>query len=127
MADLPKERSPDQPDFEQALKRLEEIVHLLEEGELGLNESLERYEEGVKLLRQSYDLLQRASGGSNSFQAPMPKAIPSLSPSTTRLPPISMKKNPNAANRANECHTVNAAFMVYAPSPPRDYRCCIQV
>ena len=60
MADLPKERSPDQPDFEQALKRLEEIVHLLEEGELGLNESLERYEEGVKLLRQSYDLLQRA-------------------------------------------------------------------
>ena len=26
----------------------------------GLNESLERYEEGVKLLRQSYELLQRA-------------------------------------------------------------------
>jgi exodeoxyribonuclease VII small subunit len=46
--------------FEQSLKRLEEIVHLLEEGELGLNEALERYEEGVKLLRQSYDLLQRA-------------------------------------------------------------------
>jgi exodeoxyribonuclease VII small subunit len=49
-----------QPTFEQSLKRLEEIVHLLEEGELGLNESLERYEEGIKLLRQSYDLLQRA-------------------------------------------------------------------
>ena len=49
-----------QPTFEQSLKRLEEIVHLLEEGELGLNEALERYEEGVKLLRQSYDLLQRA-------------------------------------------------------------------
>jgi exodeoxyribonuclease VII small subunit len=46
--------------FEDALKRLEEIVRLLEEGEIGLNESLERYEEGVKLLRQSYDLLQRA-------------------------------------------------------------------
>ena len=46
--------------FEQALKRLEEIVHLLEEGDLGLNEALQRYEEGVKLLRQSYDLLQRA-------------------------------------------------------------------
>lgn len=46
--------------FEQSLKRLEEIVHLLEEGDPGLNEALERYEEGVKLLRQSYDLLQRA-------------------------------------------------------------------
>ncbi|MEN6558794.1 MAG: exodeoxyribonuclease VII small subunit, partial [Thermoguttaceae bacterium] len=48
------------PDFEQSLTRLEEIVHALEEGDLGLNESLAREEEGVKLLRQSYDLLQRA-------------------------------------------------------------------
>ena len=46
--------------FEHSLKRLEEIVHLLEEGDIGLNEALERYEEGVKLLRQSYELLQRA-------------------------------------------------------------------
>jgi exodeoxyribonuclease VII small subunit len=48
------------PTFEQALARLEEIVHQIEEGELGLNEALERYEEGVKLLRQSYELLERA-------------------------------------------------------------------
>jgi exodeoxyribonuclease VII small subunit len=51
---------PGQPTFEQSLERLEGIVHALEEGKLGLNESLERYEEGVKLLRQSYELLQRA-------------------------------------------------------------------
>jgi exodeoxyribonuclease VII small subunit len=50
----------DQLSFEDALKRLEEIVHAMEEGQLGLNESLERYEEGIKLLRQSYELLQRA-------------------------------------------------------------------
>ena len=50
----------DQPTFEEALKRLGEIVHLLEEGDLGLNQALERYEEGVKLLRQSYELLNRA-------------------------------------------------------------------
>jgi len=55
-----QKESSDRPDFEQALKRLEEIVHLLEEGEIGLNEALARYEEGVKLLRQSYDLLQDA-------------------------------------------------------------------
>ncbi len=46
--------------FEAALRRLEEIVHLLEDGDLGLNEALDRYEEGAKLLRQSYELLQRA-------------------------------------------------------------------
>jgi exodeoxyribonuclease VII small subunit len=46
--------------FEDALERLEAIVHSLEDGDIGLNESLERYEEGIKLLRQSYELLERA-------------------------------------------------------------------
>ena len=49
-----------QLNFEDALKRLEEIVHALEEGDVGLNEALEKYEQGVKLLRQSYELLQKA-------------------------------------------------------------------
>jgi len=48
------------PRFEEAVARLEEIVRQLEEGDLGLGDSLARYEEGVKLLRQSYDLLQKA-------------------------------------------------------------------
>lgn len=46
--------------FEAALARLGEIVHSLEDGDVGLNEALARYEEGVKLLRQSYELLKRA-------------------------------------------------------------------
>ena len=56
----PRQESSDGPSFEQALRRLEQIVHLLEEGEIDLDEALRRYEEGVKLLRQSYDLLERA-------------------------------------------------------------------
>jgi exodeoxyribonuclease VII small subunit len=56
----PPDPPPDPLHFEDALERLEEIVHSLEEGNVGLNESLERYEEGIKLLRQSYELLQRA-------------------------------------------------------------------
>jgi exodeoxyribonuclease VII small subunit len=56
----PPETPSETPSFEQSLARLEEIVHALEEGELGLNEALGRYEEGVKLLRQSYELLERA-------------------------------------------------------------------
>lgn len=51
---------PEQPGFEDNLKRLEEIVRLLEEGKLGLSEALARYEEGVTLLRQSFELLERA-------------------------------------------------------------------
>lgn len=38
--------------FEESLKRLEEIVSLLESGKTDLSVSLERYEEGVRLLRR---------------------------------------------------------------------------
>jgi exodeoxyribonuclease VII small subunit len=48
------------PNFEQTLARLEEIVHHLEDGKIGLDEALGRYEEGVGLLRTAYDMLQRA-------------------------------------------------------------------
>lgn len=37
--------------FEQAIKRLEEIVAELEEGHLSLEESLKIYEEGVELTK----------------------------------------------------------------------------
>jgi len=47
-------------DFEAALVELEEIVHTLEDGEVGLSDSLARYEKGVKLLRQCYDMLDGA-------------------------------------------------------------------
>lgn len=55
-----KKTDADGPTFEQALAKLEGIVHDLEEGDLGLNEALARYEQGVRLLRQSYDLLEGA-------------------------------------------------------------------
>lgn len=38
-------------DFENALARLEEIVSLLEKGELSLEEALKLFEEGVELSR----------------------------------------------------------------------------
>ena len=51
----------DQPGtFEQSLAELEAIVHQLEDGELGLAESLARYEQGVKHLKHCYQLLQSA-------------------------------------------------------------------
>jgi len=37
--------------FEAALEKLEEIVDKLESGDIGLDESLKQYEEGMKLLK----------------------------------------------------------------------------
>ncbi len=46
--------------FEQALDGLEEVVARLEGGEIGLEESLKDFEQGVELLRAGYALLERA-------------------------------------------------------------------
>ena len=48
------------PSFEVAIKRLTEIVQVLERGELPLEESLRLFEEGVKLSRVSQQKLDTA-------------------------------------------------------------------
>ncbi len=51
---MPKSKSlasPKKENFEHALKRLEEIVQKLEEGELSLDESLKLFEEGIEISR----------------------------------------------------------------------------
>lgn len=45
--------------FEQALAELERIVHELEDGQVGLEESLARYEAGVGLLKRCYGQLRQ--------------------------------------------------------------------
>ena len=47
-------------DFEQSLARLERIVQTLEQGELGLEASLQQFEEGVKLANACQGALQAA-------------------------------------------------------------------
>jgi exodeoxyribonuclease VII small subunit len=47
-------------DFEVKLKRLEEIVHKMEEGELPLEKSLEMFEEGIRLSRECQSQLTDA-------------------------------------------------------------------
>jgi exodeoxyribonuclease VII small subunit len=48
------------PDFETALKRLEEIVKKLESGDLTLDTSLELFEEGIQLSRLCHQKLGQA-------------------------------------------------------------------
>lgn len=51
---------PEEMDFAKALKELEEIVKLLESGELSLEESLAKFEEGIGLARRLESILDRA-------------------------------------------------------------------
>lgn len=46
--------------FEQAMKRLEEIVRKLESGELSLTDSIEQYKEAMQLVQLSRMQLDRA-------------------------------------------------------------------
>ena len=56
-----KKKSMDEPPvFEESLKELEQIVGKLESGKLGLEDSLEQYEQGVQHLKQCYQLLRSA-------------------------------------------------------------------
>jgi len=48
------------PKFEEHLARLEKIVEELEAGDLTLDDSLARYEEGVKALKKCYEILRDA-------------------------------------------------------------------
>lgn len=48
------------PSFEEALRRLEAIAEQIERGDIGLEESIARYEEGVGLIRLCRDILARA-------------------------------------------------------------------
>lgn len=46
--------------FESMMKRLEELVHQMERGDLSLEESIQSFEEGIKLVKQCTSVLGEA-------------------------------------------------------------------
>lgn len=48
--------------FEDNLKKLDEIIQKLEDGELALDESIKEYEKAMKILKESSDILSEAEG-----------------------------------------------------------------
>ena len=54
------EKEKKEPKFEEALQKLEKIVEELEGGELSLEESLKRYEDGVHLSKLCTKRLEEA-------------------------------------------------------------------
>jgi len=85
-----------QPGFEEAMKRLETIVEELESGELSLEDSISRYEEGVRLSRRLTQTLDEAEkrierlveseGGDLPTTQPMELEAKSDEPTTGELP-----------------------------------------
>lgn len=47
------------PSFEISLKELEEIVEQLEKGDMALDETLAKYEKGIKIYKQCYQILEK--------------------------------------------------------------------
>lgn len=58
----PNATSPDPANlpFEDALARLEEIIERMEQRDAGLEESLQGYEQGVRLIRRCREVLKQA-------------------------------------------------------------------
>jgi exodeoxyribonuclease VII small subunit len=81
MASKPKNNAAaDELTFEQALAAVEKTVHELEEGKVGLSESLQKYEEGVKLLRRCYGLLEGAERKIEALSGLDPQGNPITTP-----------------------------------------------
>lgn len=58
---MSKARTPkDEPRFEEAVEQLEQIIEQIESGEVGLEESLLRYEQGMKLIARCQAILNKA-------------------------------------------------------------------
>ena len=61
MADVPEiPPSPDELNYEQAIEELESIIEAIEQGEVGLEESLAKYRRGASLLSRCRSILKRA-------------------------------------------------------------------
>ena len=57
---MPEVSTSELPSFETALAELQRIVVDLEDGRVGLEESLARFERGIALLKTCYQVLERA-------------------------------------------------------------------
>ena len=73
---MPRLRKHDaEGSLEQNLHRLEEIVELLEQGEVPLEQSLKMYEEGVVISRKCMEILSQAEKKLKTLSREIPRNI----------------------------------------------------
>ena len=107
----------DQPTFEAALTELQRIVADLENGSVGLEESLARFERGVSLLKTCYATLEQAEQriellvGVGADGAPLTQSFDASAtanaeaPTAGRRRPRKAKPEPTAAVDDDESET----------------------
>jgi exodeoxyribonuclease VII small subunit len=87
------------PTFEQSLTQLQKIVTDLENGTLGLEESLGRFEQGVGLLKSCYQILEQAEQRIEVLtgfdEAGQPRTTPFDATATIEQAPASPRKSPS--------------------------------
>jgi exodeoxyribonuclease VII small subunit len=64
---------PERMSFEQLLEELESIIGQIEEGKVGLEESLARYQRGTHLIRRCREILDKAEQEVERLTAPSPE------------------------------------------------------
>ncbi len=78
MSAQPEKDPQDALSFASKLSKLEEIVKQLESGELSLEESLLKFEEGIRLARSLETILARAESKVHEILKPGDKANPEM-------------------------------------------------
>jgi exodeoxyribonuclease VII small subunit len=76
-----------EPSFEEALENLERIVQQLEEGNLSLEETLKKFEDGIKLSRLCEKKLKQAQKKVSMLmknEEGLPKEVPFAEPEETK-------------------------------------------
>ena len=58
--DPPSSPTPKPPSFEDSVAQLEQIVAAIESGQIGLEDSLAKYEQGMELVKRCRAILDRA-------------------------------------------------------------------
>jgi exodeoxyribonuclease VII small subunit len=71
-------RKNSKPDFEEALASLEALVEAMEAGNLGLEDSLKAFEQGVRLARDCQSALEQAEQKVQLLikEGQLPEAVP---------------------------------------------------
>jgi len=59
--------------FEQALKNLEQIISQVEQGQIGLEDSIEKYEQGMKLIKHCRAILEQCEKRIETINESNPK------------------------------------------------------
>ncbi|MGE0605770.1 MAG: exodeoxyribonuclease VII small subunit [Pirellulales bacterium] len=112
------------PRFEDALGDLEQIVHDLEEGDLGLADSLGRYEKGVRLLKQCHALLEQAErkievlSGVDREGNPVAQAFDDRATSVTDKPQARSKRRSAPQKSAGKAPENGPTFNSDVDEPP---------